>query len=136
MQQVLNTAELLPMSNETRGRAITKRRMALGITSRSGFEQAMKDQAAKNQGWGKHVSREKIAAAEEGSASDAIYERLETWLNRMEEETNPAAGESADAKLVTFHIAAIGVTVKGPVSDLAEIEAAVARLIQDTRTGE
>jgi transcriptional regulator with XRE-family HTH domain len=105
--------------NQSRGTEIRRRRQAHGIKSVHQF--------ADKSG----VSRDAITAAEAGTASTATYERLEAWLDRYDAFTG---NDEDDQKpvIVRATIAAIGVefAVEGPVEDLAELEAAVERLVR------
>jgi len=67
-----NRALLPPMGDESRGEAIKRRRLALGIATPSQFATAV----------GK--DRETIARAEAGAASRSTYDTLEAWLSRQE----------------------------------------------------
>lgn len=111
------------MSDETRGHAIKKRRLEHGIKSVRKF--------AEQTG----VSREAITAAEEGSASDATYERLESWLDGFDEETGSDDVIRDDA--VEFRLSGnfgVDVVVKGPVANLSELERSVGNLLREMRS--
>lgn len=71
----------VPVDKTARGQAITRRRVTLGIRSINEF-------AAVTQ-----VSRGAITAAEDGRGSENTYVRLETWLDRREEESGFEPGE-------------------------------------------
>jgi transcriptional regulator with XRE-family HTH domain len=68
------------MSDETRGHAIRARRLGHGIKSVRAFAEAS------------GVSRVAVTAAEAGEASTGTYDRLEAWLDRLEERDS-ATGE-------------------------------------------
>ena len=107
------------MSAETRGHAIKERRLRHGIKSVRQF--------AERSG----VSRDAVTAAEAGLASPDTYDRLEAWLTAFEEETGTDVPQ--DPGVVTFRITGnlgVQVAVSGPVENLAELEAAVERLIR------
>ncbi len=104
----------------TRGEALRRRRLALGIKSvrelqhRSG------------------ISREAITSAEAGTASAATYERLDAWFTRLE-----AAGR-VDPRIaqVEFEVQSdegVRVVVRGPISDAEELERSVERIIRNLR---
>lgn len=114
------------MSDETRGHSIKQRREALGIFADREFERA-------TERVGLRVPRASIAKAEDGDASDLIYDRLELALTRLEEETGQ---NDPDPHLVTFRITGnfgVDVTVSAPVEDAEAVEQAVARLIREMK---
>jgi transcriptional regulator with XRE-family HTH domain len=112
-------ATLTPVRDETRGQEVRRRRLRHGIKSLREF--------ADKSG----ISREALTAAESGTASDATYERIAAWFDRFEEEVGDEDLPSSD--VVEFRIADIDVIVKGPVSHIAELEEAVAKLVLATR---
>lgn len=122
METALSQAGLAVVADETRGQAIKRRRLALGIKSQHVL--------AKQSG----VSRDAVMAAEAGDASETTYGRLEAWLSGIEEETGMDASSSPSERgLVTFRLSGnfgVEVTVQGPVENVAELEAAVERLIR------
>lgn len=134
METPVGEAGFLPMSSETRGHAIKQRRETLGIFSGYEFERA-------SERVGILVRRALLGKAESGEASDASYIKIETVLSRLEEEMgqeSPAAEPPAsdDEKTVEFRLSGnfgVDVVVKGPVSDMNELEGAVARLIREMR---
>ncbi|QZY29789.1 helix-turn-helix transcriptional regulator [Nocardioides coralli] len=100
--------------------AIKRRRIGLGLKSVREF--------AERSG----VSREAVTAAERGMASQRTYERLEAWLESAERER----GTARDDNVVEFRLtgeAGIDVVVRGPVTDMSELEATVTRLIREMR---
>lgn len=111
---------------QTRGVTIKRRRNLLGIKSIREFAEAT------------GVDRAAITRAEAGEGSPGTLDRLEAWLDRFEEEAGTNAPDQAG--VVTFNLSGnfgVDVTVKGPVSNLAELEASAARLLremQDPRT--
>lgn len=131
----------VPVDKTARGQAITRRRVTLGIKSVNEF-------AAITQ-----VSRGAITAAEDGRGSENTYVRLETWLDRREDEAGFEPGEvlrDAERKeraeaakdeppqldTVEFRIAGnfgVDVIVKGPVADMDKLESAVTRLVRELR---
>lgn len=117
-------ARLRPMDTQARGQAIRRRRLAHGIKSVRAFHEAT------------GVSREAISAAEAGEATETTYSRLEMWLDKFEEETGAAEGDELGDELVEFSLSGdfgVNVVVKGPVSDMEQLEAAVARLLKQMR---
>jgi transcriptional regulator with XRE-family HTH domain len=136
MIPVENGQELLPMSNEARGHAIKRRRMALGIKSYDEFAKAT------------GVSRGAITRAETGdpAATEATYLRLETWLDRFEHKTSSDAVEAAEAAAASGQVEehtveyrlsgdfGVDLLVKGPVSNIAEMEASIGRLLDRMRS--
>lgn len=118
-----NGARLTPVTDESRGQGVKRRRLRHGIKSLREF--------AEKSG----ISREALTAAENGTASDGTYERIDAWFDRFEEEVgdDSAADEPG---IVEFRIAGnfgVDVIVKGPTSHLSELEAAVERLIRTTQ---
>lgn len=100
--------------------AIKRRRIGLGLKSVREF--------AERSG----VSREAVTAAERGIASQRTYDRLEAWLDRAEREH----GSTRDDGYVEFRLtgdSGIDVVIRGPVGDMAELEATVTRLIREMR---
>lgn len=75
------TAQWPAVNKQQRGQAITRRRVSLGIRSVNEFRKLT------------GVSRNAITAAEEGHGSENTYVRLETWLDRREEESGYEPGE-------------------------------------------
>jgi transcriptional regulator with XRE-family HTH domain len=111
--------------------------MALGIKSYDEFAKAT------------GVSRGAITRAETGdpAATEATYLRLETWLDRYEHETSSDAVEAAEAAArqdgeehtVEYRLSGdfgVDLLVKGPVSNIAEMEASIGRLLDKMRSGE
>lgn len=88
MYEVTAVAGLIPMSDETRGHAIKRRRLAFGITSQDEFAKAT------------GVSRGAIQRAEAGDPTtrDSTYVRLESWLDKFAEETGSEADDAAAAE--------------------------------------
>ena len=118
----LRGAGLAPVTNESRGEAIKRRRLHHGIKS-------LREFSAKS-----GVSREAITAAEDDAASPETYDRLEVWLDRYEEEIGEHDVSAAtDIDVIEFRIAGnfgVDVVVKGPASRIEEIEAAVEKLVR------
>lgn len=120
-------AGLVPMSDEARGHAIKRRRLAAGLKSLEDFAAAT------------GLARQTISRAERGhpTTTATTYERLEMWLDNFERETDTATQEaaipqSAETDTVEFRLQGnfgVDVIVKGPVANLPELEAAVARLL-------
>lgn len=124
MKTTPNEAGLAPVIDKSRGQEVKQRRLRHGIKS-------LRELAAKS-----GISREAVTAAEEGTASEATYERIHAWFDRFEEEVGDD-GDDAEPGVVEFRIAGnfgVDVIVKGPVANIAELEAAVQRLIQSTQT--
>lgn len=111
------------MSDETRGHAIKRRRLALGIKS-------LRDFADKS-----GVDRAAITKAEDGNGSEGTYDRLEAWLTKFEEEVG--ADDSTDEGYIEFRLSGVfgvdSIIVKGPIGDAAELEQTVARLVRELR---
>lgn len=123
MNNATSEAGLLPMSDETRGHAIKRRRLALGIKS-------LRDFADKS-----GVDRAAITKAEDGNGSEGTYDRLEAWLTKFEEEVG--ADDSTDEGYIEFRLSGVfgvdSIIVKGPIGDAAELEQTVARLVRELR---
>lgn len=117
----MSQAGLLSVDQQARGQSIRQRRLALGIKSQHVLARESK------------VSRDAVMAAEKGTASDDTYDRLEAWLSRIEEEAGMDTPPLSEHGLVTFRLSGnfgVEVTVQGPVENVAELEAAVERLIR------
>lgn len=120
-------AGLTAVTNESRGKAIKRRRLHHGIKSLREFSEKS------------GVSREALTAAENDEASDATYQRLEAWLDRFEEEVGDDVSAAKDVDVIEFRIAGnfgVDVVVKGPASRLDEIERAVERLVRAAQAAE
>ena len=135
MEAMHNGSGVVLMSDGTRWHAIEQRYLRLGITSQRDLERATNsvDMA---------VSRAAIMKAGQGKASDGTYARLEAALDKIEHEMTSEAEELAEAVvteagMVTFDLRGVfgaeSVTVKGPVKNLAELEAAVEKLLRGPR---
>lgn len=104
----------------TRGEALRRRRLALGIKSvrelqhRSG------------------ISREAITSAEAGTASAATYERLDAWFTRLEAQ-GAADPRTAQVEFEVQSDEGVRVVVRGPISDAEELERSVERIIRNLR---
>jgi hypothetical protein len=108
-------------SSADRGAALRRRRLANGIKSVRALQQ------------GSGVSRDAITSAEAGTASEATYERLESWLGRYE-----LANASNDAALaqVEYEVHApdgLRIVVRGQLTDAEQLERTVGRLVRDLR---
>lgn len=83
------------------------------------------------------VARGTVSKALEGTASRGTYERLGRFLDDLEhamesEVATPEPVKSPNDGLVEFRLTGkfgVDVVVSGPVADLAELEAAVGRLL-------
>lgn len=116
------------MSDETRGHSIKQRREALGIFADREFERATDRVSLR-------VPRASIAKAEAGQASELIYSRLEMALDRLEEEVGQNDVEPK-REHITFRISGnfgVDVVVDGPIENIDELEAAVAKLIREMK---
>lgn len=112
--------------DETRGEAIKRRRESLGMPVSGLAKRAEMD-------W-KTVSR---AESDHEGTTDLTYSRLESALDAFTHEVGAGPSTPADAPaepgLVRFRLTGnfgVEVVVEGPVSDLAEIESSVARLVK------
>jgi transcriptional regulator with XRE-family HTH domain len=116
------------VTNETRGKAIKRRRLHHGIKSLREFSERS------------GVSREALTAAENDEASEATYERVEAWLDRFDEEVGEHDMSAAtDVDVIEFRISGnfgVDVIVKGPASHMDEIESAVEKLVRAAQASE
>jgi transcriptional regulator with XRE-family HTH domain len=113
--------------NTKRAKALTDRIAALGLSGRELAAQS-------------GVARGTVSNALGGTAGRGTYERLEKFLGDLEHEMEsdalpsdtPKAPTQSNNDLVEFRLTGnfgVDVVVRGPVSDLAELEAAVTRLM-------
>lgn len=114
----------VPVSDETRGHAIKRRRLALGMSVNALAKKVEMDRAT-------------LTAAEAGDprTTDLTYTRVENWLTDFEAEIG-AADPSPSDDLVEFRLSGnfgVDVVVKGPVANLAELEGSIARLLREMR---
>lgn len=126
MHATAERAGLAPVADDEvtdpRARALRERRIAAGIKSRRALVEATKQ-------LGMPVSKDAVDAAENGTASDATYDRLDAFLSRWEERTGH---DEDEPNLVTFRLSrkpGTEVTVQGPVANVSELEAAFERLL-------
>lgn len=126
------------MSDETRGKALQERRVALGIKSQHKLAST-----AKEMGW--ELSRDAIMAAEGGKASAATYQLYEALLDRLEALRAGASDEDfeddAEGGGGTVEIRASGdfnvdIVVKGPVRDADVLRRIASDLIREARSGD
>lgn len=125
MQGTVNGAGLRPVNNETRGEAIKRRRLALGIKSVRQF--------AERAG----VDRQAVGRAERGeTTTPGTLERLEAWLDRFEEDTGHHDVESGQIEVTFRNVFGIGeIIYKGAAEDFPEVQEYVERLMQQEREG-
>lgn len=118
--------------SESRGEAIARRMSALGMkpTDVMRYGEKIDKKVHRNQ-----VSK---ATKSDGGVSDGVYDRIELVLDRFEKEIGgsdrpqTSAADEPKNDLVEFRLTGnfgVDVVVRGPVSDLAELEAAVERLM-------
>lgn len=79
------------------------------------------------------MDRTTLAAAEAGDprTMDLTYTRIENWLDNFEAETG--IDEATEDEFVEFRLSGnfgVDVVVKGPVSNLSELEESVSRLLE------
>ena len=112
------------VDNESRGKALRARRLRHGIKSLR--------QLAMQSG----VSRGVVTAAEEGTATDEAYDRLEAWFDRFEEETgSDRPADTSSPHMVTIRGTRAGdvdVVVSGPIDDIDKLAETVERLLLAT----
>lgn len=117
----------LPVVSEERGQQIQRRRLAIGIPSVNRW--------AKDIG----LDRETLTRAEAGKASPRTYQRIEAWLDNMEEELGMPDSENSSPTddVIEYHVSGQGVdlVVRGPVANLDDLEASVSRLLDRLRAG-
>lgn len=105
--------------DEELGRAIQRRRLALGMEIQDLAEEA-------------NVDRGRLSAWEKGArARDSSIAQVLRTLDRLEEEMG--GPYDADKNVVTFRLRGnfgVDVTLAGPVSNLDELEASVTRLLK------
>lgn len=91
------------------------------------------------------VSRDTLAAVERGEGyRRSTLTKIEAALERAEEEagidTPPVASASTDQDVVEFRVEGVlgvaSVVVKGPVRDMRELEASIARILSQVQRGE
>jgi transcriptional regulator with XRE-family HTH domain len=127
MKQPGGSAQLVPVDQESRGRLIRDRRVALGIMSVREFAKAT------------GLSRNAVTAAEAGDASEITYARLEAWLDNFEHEIGSEAEEAP--KTVTIKMSGdfgVEIVVEGPVSspdERAWLLAAARDLLHEAQEG-
>jgi len=136
MQSTVGSARWVPMDDETRGAALIRRRLRLGIKS----PQALDDAATR---FGMPIDRKTIWKAERNdpSVSEGSYIRIESLLEKIEYETgvdeDEAAVEPSGGDMVEFTltIEALGLkaAVKGPVADMAALKEQLAALVREIR---
>lgn len=119
------------MTGETRNQAVERRMTALGMgatemASESGLSRAQVYRVIRG----------------ESGVTDSSYTKIELTLDRLEREIGgdgPDAIMSTEAGLIEFEVtgaSGVRVVVKGPIENTAEVEAAVARLVRDLRSGD
>lgn len=120
----LDSGTLQPVDNESRGEAIKRRRLALGIDSYRRFAEAT------------GRDRGTLTAAEEGSPSTttATLDWLEAWLTRAEAEAGlgepSAAAPSGPIKLTLHGVYGVDeIIVEGPVDRPDELAEAVGKIL-------
>lgn len=113
-----------------RGQAIKRRRLAAGIKSLREF------------GRETGVSRGTVIRAEDGFASDGTYERLESWLDRFEEETGDDVPTTPEPEQMEVTIEGdLGprvtrITTKYPVDNPELLERIVAAVIRGSEASD
>jgi len=135
MQSTVGSARWVPMDDETRGAALIRRRLRLGIKS----PQALDDAATR---FGMPIDRKTIWKAERNdpSVSEGSYIRIESLLDKIEYETGVDEDEavvepSGEMVEFTLTIEALGLkaAVKGPVADMTALKEQLAALVREIR---
>jgi len=131
VQHAIKGERLRPVTDETRGQAIQRRREALGVTVTEMAERATAARGADKPA----MDWQTVDRAEEGRARGTAYAELEKVLDDLEEEVGgpPDQPEHTVEFIIEGLYGADRVRVKGPVADLREIERSVARLMQQGR---
>lgn len=136
MSTTAAAATLAPMAQmeqsdvpgESRGAAINRRMRALGMNFTSLGKEAR----------GTYRQTVKRATEDNPTVEPGTYDILEATLDRLERQLGHAGGPDAvlstEERLIEFEVssdAGVRVVVRGPVTDAAALEAAVANLIRD-----
>lgn len=126
MSRRTGRADFVPMSNETRGKALYDRMVAMGM-----------DESKLSRATGK--DRGTIRRVFSGTASNITYDQLEQWFKR-EEAKNTAEAPSGVAPVgrppFVIRIEEGGtVVVEGPVENMDEITEAARSLMRDLKRG-
>ena len=136
MQQAIKGERLRSVTDETRGQAIKRRREAFRMTVTELAERVTKARGPD----GPAMDWQTVDRAEAGRARGTAYAELEKALDGYEDEITPEDEPEPPEHIVEFIIEGLygaqRVRVKGPVSDLAEIERSVARLMRIGRPPE
>lgn len=126
MQAVHDGADLPTVDDIERGAAIQRRLDQLGISDREFHEHT---------GIDRKTLRRAVTGAE--NVRTSTYTAIEAALSKLEDRVRPAGVAGSDeAGLVTFKLSGnfgVDVVVQGPVSDMAELEAAVERLVRSMK---
>jgi len=113
-----------------RGHAIATRRGRMGLTSYRAAEVL----AGK---MGRTITRGQLGKAERGEVTENMFLLIEGFYDAAEQRLGSVDGSEViappvDPELVTFKLSGtsgVNVTVSGPIANLAELEAAVERLL-------
>lgn len=121
----------IPAVAQHRGQQIARRREALGLSVSELARHA-------------HIDRSTLSNVEDDKPTvrPATYGAVESALSRLEEEMGmdapaPPSRPGPTEELVEFRISGnfgVDVVVKGPVQDMAQLEASVARLVRQMQT--
>lgn len=125
MQATEKVEELSLVTEKSRGDALTKRRLAHGIRSVREFAEAS------------GVSRNAVTAAEDGHASEGTYQRLEAWLDAFDHESGSDLPSSV-VETIEFVVEGdfgVKVTVRGPITNRHDLQAAASEIIRSIREG-
>ena len=120
---------IAPVVDADRGAQIRSRRERLGIGIKPFAERAGVDR-----GW--------LARVEAGEAKNvraSSYAAVERALDELEDEMGMGDQPREGSQMVTFRLSGnfgVDVVVRGPVSDMAEMERSVARLLREMREGD
>lgn len=127
MSAAVSAAQSVPMSGDTRGRAIQERVEALGIGDRDWYAKTGIDR--------KTLKR---AMAGEPGTRASTYLAIESALDKLEAAIHGQPTHAlATEDFVEFTIEGnfgVRAVVKGPVKDMDELQRAVSKLVRDMRS--
>lgn len=126
-------AIIAPMSDLERGQALKRAALAQGLNASTFAKWVVES------GRGK-MDRSTVTKAFNGEASESSFVRLETaleaWIHETSSEAEEVRAEAASSGDVEFRISGdfgVEVVVRGPVSNMPELEESATRLIKRMR---
>lgn len=128
MSEHAERADFVPMSNETRGKALKDRMVAMGLDESKLARAVKKDRGT-------------IRRVFEGKASSLTYDYIEQWFDREDAKNNadssaivqPAAGGAGSPVVIRMEEGGT-VVIEGPVDHLDEIAAVARALMRETKS--